>query len=720
MTVTTQATPDRFGARIVRPVAVVIVITLLTLLASAFWAAKRSDDLAMDRQRAIVQRAVDTAQQDLLAEQQIVAIWDDPVKRLAAPSPADLQWANDNIGMWLNTRFGQDEVYLLSGTNAPLYAMQLGERRPATAFASAGPDLAAMVRRLRQVSDDAITGLVQVNGKPSFVSLSKMIPLTGAARRTPGAEPVVVSVVHLEGGFAERLDRRNLLAGARFGPSPTTARGEISEELKDRGGRTIGYVSWRPALPGRSVLQVILPFSIFAFVIVAAALGLLVRNLKRSGRRLQASEAHAQHLAYHDVLTGLPNRALFADRLDQALARVRRGDEMVALLYLDLDRFKAVNDRLGHAAGDALIREFASRVGLLLRAGDTLARFGGDEFAVIQGGVRDHDSVEALCARIRQAVAEPFEILGAQAFVGVSIGVAFAPEHAGDRVELARKADIALYRAKALGRDRFEVFAEHLDESVNHRARIEAALRTAMTSGQGLAVHYQPQYANSGATLVGFEALVRWTDPTSGVMSPDHFIPIAEETGLIVELGEWVLAQACLVSARQPALTMSVNVSAVQLRAADAAERLLAVIAASGANPRAIELEITETAFLDDVESLSEAIGKLRAAGVRLALDDFGTGYSSLARLQRFAVDRIKIDGSFVRNLGSAGDSRAIVAAVINLAAALRIEVTAEGVETAEQMRLLGDLGCREMQGFLFSKAVPESQLRRMLARAAS
>jgi diguanylate cyclase (GGDEF)-like protein len=577
-----------------------------------------------------------------------------------------------------------------------------------------------MVRSLRRTRGDSVTGLVEVNGKPSFVSISKIIPLTKAVPRTPGAETLVVSVVNLDGGFAQRLERRSLLPHARFGPSPTTVHGESSEALQDSAGRTIGYVTWRPGLPGRTILQALLPFSAFAFVIVACALWLLARSLERSGRRLQASEAHAQHLAYHDVLTSLPNRALFADRLDQALSRVRRGDEMIALLYLDLDRFKAVNDRLGHAAGDALIREFGNRVSALLRSGDTLARFGGDEFAVIQGGVRDRDSVMALCARVREAVAEPFEILGAQAFVGVSIGVALAPEHAGDRIELARKADIALYRAKALGRDRFEIFAEHLDESVTHRGRVEAALRTAMTSGQGLAVHYQPQYADNGATLVGYEALVRWTDPTSGVMSPDHFIPIAEETGLIVELGEWVLAQACRVSKRQPDLTMSVNVSAVQLRALDAAERLLAVIAASGANPRAIELEITETAFLDDVESLSEAIRKLRAAGVRLALDDFGTGYSSLTHLQRFTVDRIKIDGSFVRNLGAAGDGRAIVAAVINLANALHIEVTAEGVETDEQMHLLGDLGCREMQGYLFSKAVPESQLPSMRTRAAS
>lgn len=649
-----------------------------------------------------------------------MSVWDDPVVRLAAPSEQDLQWASDNMGVWLNTTFHHDEVCLLSRAGAPLYAMTEGERRSISKYNDVGAALQGLVRQVRAGDQDAMTSLMSVRGKPSFVSVAKIVPLTAAVSRTVGSESLIISVVHLEDGFADRLARRSLLADARFGPRPIDGRGIVSQAVREPAGQVLGYVSWRPALPGPSVVSAILPLSAFAFLVASGAFLTLVRNLNRSTRRLEASEAHAQHLAYHDVLTGLPNRALFADRLDQALARVRRGDEMIALLYPDLDRFKAVNDRLGHAAGDALIREFAQRVSGLLRSGDTLARFGGDEFAIIQGSANERGAVDALCARIRQAVMAPFEILGSQAFVGVSIGVAFAPEHANDRVELTRKADIALYQAKALGRDRFEIFVPGLDESVAHRSQIEAALRKAITTGKGLEVHYQPQYADGGARLVGLEALVRWTDPVAGVMSPAHFIPIAEETGLIVELGEWVLACACQASLRQPEITMSVNVSAVQLRAPNAAERLLDVIGASGADPKAIELEITETAFLDDFESLGEAIQRLRAAGVRLALDDFGTGYSSLAHLQRFTVDRIKIDRSFIQNLGQTADALAIVQAVVNLAMALRIQVTAEGVETDEQMRLLGELGCREMQGYLFSKAVPEEQLVGLKAKLAS
>jgi diguanylate cyclase (GGDEF)-like protein len=411
------------------------------------------------------------------------------------------------------------------------------------------------------------------------------------------------------------------------------------------------------------------------------------------------------------VLTSLPNRALFQDRLDQALARVRRGEDQVALLYLDLDRFKAVNDRLGHAAGDALIQMFARRVQAVLRETDTLARFGGDEFAIIQSGARSKADIEALCVRIRQTVAEPFDLLGTQAVVGVSIGVALAPEHAAERGELARKADIALYASKGAGRDRASVFVPAMDESIVYRGQIESELRAALASAEGLEVHYQPLYCDTGRRLTGFEALVRWRHPERGMISPAQFIPIAEQTGLIIELGEWVLGQACRVSALRPDVTMSVNVSAVQLAAPDVAERLLAVIAAHGADPRNIELEITETAFLEEQGTIGAAIGALRAAGLRVALDDFGTGYSSLTHLQTFAVDKIKIDGSFVQNLGRSNDARAIVEALVRLAQAMNIRVTAEGVETVPQMQALADMGCGEMQGYLFSAAVPEGRL---------
>lgn len=703
---------DPFTARVAGPAAIVLALTAGLILAAALWAAHRSDVLALDRQRAVVERAVAVQRTELMREQASVAIWDDAVTRLRAPDKADLKWADDNIGRWLRATYDHDAVYILSAADAPIYAMKDGDRVSVDAYAAAGPEVAGLVSSLRRGKAAGVADVITVDGAPAFAAASLVLPLTPeVARPKAGEETVLVSIVRVEGGFVHKLAQRDLLSAAHAMQQDRRAAGEEAAPLLDKAGQVQGWISWRPDLPGASVLAALLPLSFAAIALIVGVVLMVLRHLRRVTGRLRASQAHAQHLAYHDVLTGLPNRALFNDRLDQALARVRRGDDRIALLYLDLDRFKAVNDRLGHAAGDLLIQSFAKRVGALLRDSDTLARFGGDEFAIILGGVRTADAIDSLCARLRQAVAEPFDLLGSQAVVGVSIGVALAPDHATERSELARRADIALYHSKDHGRDRASVFVDVMDESVFHRAQIEADLRAALIEGGQLMVHYQPLVVDHGRRLTGVEALVRWSHPQRGAISPAQFIPIAEETGLITALGEWVLKEACVVAAQRADIMMSVNVSAVQLGAPDAADRLLAIIAASGADPRRIELELTETAFLEALDSISDTIDRLRAAGVRVALDDFGTGYSSLTHLQSLSVDKIKIDGSFVQRLGRSADALAIVEALVGLGRAMGIRVTAEGVETRGQMEALSDLGCTEMQGFLFSAAVPAEAL---------
>ena len=560
------------------------------------------------------------------------------------------------------------------------------------------------------------SGMVRINGRPAIASVMRIVPFTDTVHVQPGREHLIISVQFLDRKFLKNLASLNLIDAPRFSMSPVKRKGEEVLPVTSHRGEPIGYFFWHPDLPGSMLMRQTGVLTIFTVLLTIASMALLARWLWRATSELQstlielqASEAQAQHLAFHDVLTGLPNRALFNDRLKQALARARRG-ERVAVLALDLDRFKQVNDTLGHHAGDALICEVAECLLGLVREGDTVARLGGDEFAVILSDCNP-EQVEAICERILAAVREPFSLLGHQAFVGVSIGVVNVTVDATDRVDVLRKADIALYRAKAEGRDNFCVFTEEMDESVRLRGAIEADLRDALASGTGLEVHYQPQVGGEGYRVVGLEALVRWRHPTRGMIAPGQFIPIAEETGLISDLGEWVLREACVAAKRWPNLFIAVNLSPVQFRVAGFAERLIGIVRESGVNPSQIELEVTESIFLNGDDYIRRALAMLRASGMRIALDDFGTGYSSLGYLRQFKIDKIKIDRSFVQNADQNADSVAIVAAVANLGQAMGITVVAEGVETPEQQRFLSAAGCNGMQGYLFSRPVPGDEL---------
>jgi predicted signal transduction protein with EAL and GGDEF domain len=344
---------------------------------------------------------------------------------------------------------------------------------------------------------------------------------------------------------------------------------------------------------------------------------------------------------------------------------------------------------------------------------------GGDEFAVVQTSEAGSDAPQALCERILAASTQPYDVLCNQVFVGVSIGLVLAPEAGLDRIELLRKADIALYRAKGEGRNCYRLFTPEMDETINVSRVIEEDLRAALATGEGLEVAYQPQISQDGS-VVGVEALARWRHPTRGYIQPSQFIPVAEQTGLIVPLGEWILRQACLASGRWPDLFVSVNLSPVQFRSGDFASHLIAIVRECGGQPQRIELEVTEGVLLEEDGRTTDALRRLREAGFRIALDDFGTGYSSLGYLHRFEVDKIKIDRSFTQSLGKGGKAAAVVKAIVALGHAMSITVTAEGVETETQRNFLDTAGCNEMQGFLFSKAVSEEQIMRLLSPASS
>jgi diguanylate cyclase (GGDEF)-like protein len=428
-------------------------------------------------------------------------------------------------------------------------------------------------------------------------------------------------------------------------------------------------------------------------------IGALARALE--GR--QRFETEIAHLARHDGLTNLPNRALFRDELKRAIANCSSDGERVAVICLDLDRFKPVNDTLGHAAGDELLQQVAMRLTSCVRAGDLAARLGGDEFAIIQPRLVDEADAGALAERIVHSLSCPYDVAGHRVTVGASLGIAVGTA-ADSPDEIVDQADLALYRVKAEGRQSFSFYHPDMDARAEVRRKLEMDLQEAIEKEQ-FEVHFQPSIRLEDSSVSGFEALLRWRHPDRGMISPAEFIPIAEETGLINRIGQWVLREACKQAAAWPNhISVAVNLSPVQFKQPTLPLQVVSALSSSGLEPSRLELEITEAVLLKDTGSTQDTLKQLRAIGVRIALDDFGTGYSSLSYISRFQFDKIKIDRSFISEMSAQNDALSIVRAITSLGVDLGMTVTAEGVESEEQLAHLKTVHCTEVQGFLFSR----------------
>ena len=428
----------------------------------------------------------------------------------------------------------------------------------------------------------------------------------------------------------------------------------------------------------------------------------------------KAAEKRIEFLAYRDVLTGLPNRMLLQDRFEQAIAHADRAHTRMALLFLDLDNFKTINDSLGHAVGDALLREIAARLGECVRETDTISRQGGDEFLIVLPDLRGTEVITPILIKIRERLQTPIRHEGHELSTSASIGVVLYPDDGRDFETLLKKADTAMYRAKEAGRNQYRFFDEQMNTEAVEHLRIKSGLRRALAQG-GFELHYQPQLALADGRVVGVEALVRWRDPERGLTAPCRFIPVAEESGLIVPLGEWVLHEACRQAVAWqadglPSLRMAVNLSAVQFRRGDVQHAVTAALQDSGLAPQLLELELTESLLIRDTDSVLASVRQLKQQGVRLAIDDFGTGYSSLSYLKRFDIDKLKIDQSFVRDLAGDPDDAAIVRAVIQMAHSLNLETLAEGVEDAATLAQLRAFACDEVQGYHFARPMPAAE----------
>ncbi|MEN4602942.1 EAL domain-containing protein [Pantoea agglomerans] len=699
-----------FLREVLVPLVAILLLTFVGAGAALFVGTSLTNTEARHQQQRMIEASFSQSLNEHLRQLRSLSRWGPFEQHLAEGNSS--RWLDENIGLWLYEMFGHQLILVLDQQNQIVRVWREGQ----PVSAPEDDPLIGEVLQSPLVNDPARHD----NADYARVTNRAAALAVGNIQRDDNALPRfrLVSLKFLDDGYMAGLAERNQLQGLHFSdgtPQPGTGARYL---LIAQAGEAVGYLNWIPSRPGAQMLRTIGPSTGLAVLAISLLCLYMVRrlwnssvNLSQSMLRLGASEAQAQHLAFHDVLTGLPNRALVEDRLTQALALATRHDQRVALLLIDLDRFKTINDTHGHHAGDELIIAVAQRLSRIVRASDTVGRIGGDEFIVVMPDVDNIGQVHSLAQRIIDELSEPFTLFGSDVWSGASIGLALAPKDGVDRLELMRKADIALYEAKSGGRGTYRQFQRAMDESVRTRQTIAADLRTALHTRQGLEVWYQPLMDISGQQMVGIEALLRWHHPTRGLIAPAEFIAIAEETGLIIPLGEWVLAEACVTQQRFPELLVAVNVSPVQFRSTGFVERVMAIVSQNGGDPKRLELEITEGVLIEDEREARAIIVELRDAGFRIALDDFGTGYSSLNYLSNFPVDKIKIDRSFTQSLGVAENSVAIVESVVKLGHAMGLMVTAEGVETPGQMSALADAGCNQLQGYLFSQAVPADQL---------
>jgi len=471
----------------------------------------------------------------------------------------------------------------------------------------------------------------------------------------------------------------------------------------------------RPVTMGTLVnLFAVLLVTAFCVWLIASDLRLALARLKAENERIRESHARIDVLAHHDSLTGLPNRVLARDRFEQAVALAQRNGHRVALVFLDLDEFKTVNDSLGHATGDLLISQVANRIADSVRASDTVSRQGGDEFLLVLGGLTDGDAAATTALKIIEKLSAPVEVNGLELSVTCSLGIALYPDNGVDFDTVLKNADVAMYQAKAAGGNAYRFFDSEMVGDVAETLHLISGIRSALTRGE-FRLHYQPQYELKTGRIIGAEALIRWRHPDLGLIPPGKFIPIAERSGLINGIGAWVLTEACRQAkqwqeAGLQQLVVSVNVSPVQFRRDEIEREVTDALLAARLSPSSIELELTESLLIAESSHLSPLLGRLRALGVRFSIDDFGTGYSNLGYLKRFEVERLKIDQSFIQHMREDPNAEGVVRAIIEMAHSLKLELVAEGIEDSPTLDRLIELGCEFGQGFHWSAALPPDE----------
>jgi len=668
------------AARSVFPIAIIVFTVLIMIAAAIVWSSRRAGSESARLQRIALSASIGATRIGLEA---------------ALLRAISREGERDSLAALVAQPHAMDSLDIVGITGdgaSQVLAVRDGyEPKDGQALAGAIADDISDRRFLRLGDELYVTATVPAAGQQVIFGASRIDErLLRAWRQATGLQDLNLEFE------PERLSRANAVS------------------LRQANGQVVAGLVWTSQNAGRQLLRDLLPVIIFGAAVLFFFTILIFMHIRRMLAGMLKSEQDAKHLAGHDPLTGLANRTSFMEQLGKELARLPREDTGAAVMFIDLDKFKDVNDTLGHAAGDSLLTGIGRRLSEQLRGSDTIARLGGDEFAIVQTQVRSLRDVEVLARRLIDTVQEPFDLDGAEIYIGVSIGIVVAPENGTNAEDLMRFADVALYRSKQEGRNRFSFFEPRMDESVRMRKMVENDLRAAIHHDD-FQLLYQPQVSCDGSRICAVEALVRWNHPTQGLISPDSFIPLAEERGLIVPLGEWVLRRAVQDALAWPGINVSINVSAVQFKQRDFVATVGRVLDETGFPAHRLEIELTESIVIENADGAEDAMMELRAMGVRLALDDFGTGYSSLIYLRRFAFDKIKIDKSFLESMEATGESAILVHSVVHLGRALGLTVVAEGVETIDQQRFLQAVGCHQLQGFYFSRPVSAHEITRLL-----
>ena len=711
------------------PIGVIVAVAILCIIVAVLSSAQRADEIALKSERQMFARDIRDHGSRVLRELESVASSDEAVVNLR--DRYNPVWAQKRLGGWLDTFFDHDAVFLIDRLGNVAYSHSRWRRPDKVWTAAAKTDL---LQTLNSLHNASLLGerhrAVRVGnfiGRPAIIAavgVGEGPEQTIGTDDDVGGTPIVASVRIIDQDVLSDIASHLRIKNLRRIDDTQTPGDDFVFNLDDAEGRTLAHFAWTPSRPGAEIVNNVLPFLAAALVGFTLLGAFVLRYMRRTAAAIIAGETRLHHLAMHDPLSGLPNRAYFSERLEAIIADVKRGGEPAVLLYIDLDHFKEVNDTLGHHVGDELICNVTLRLANVLRGGnarasDLVARLGGDEFAVLAGISSDPDSVTALANRILPVLCAPYSIGNQTIVIGASIGIAVIDNKDAVAADVMRYADMALYRAKNEGRNRACIYDAVMDADLSSRKLMEIDLRDAIVN-DSFRLLYQPQMNSSGETMIGVEALCRWTHPTRGPIPPSEFIAVAEHSGLIVDLGQWVLRRACLEAQAWPGLSLAVNVSPLQFRRADFVSVVQRILKETGFDPTRLELELTESTLLGNVEVAETAMRRLKNMGVRLALDDFGTGYSSLQYLRKFPFDKLKIDRSFVDSIEKASDAAAIVHAIVGVGRGLGMRVTAEGVETADQHLFLRAAGVHIMQGFRFGCAVTVDEISDRLARPAA